>query len=173
MKTIRELRSGFNFNPEDLNIWLKFFAKCRVDFDVFLPSKKMNLQRDFVWTLEQKQELIWSMLLGREIPRASVINVLREGIEYYEVIDGKQRLSSMIDFLNNKFHLNIEGVDYYFNNLPKDYQLTISNYPIEFRVVNEPYDNPVTDEEKIDWFMFINFAGTPQDSEHFNLLKNN
>ena len=42
-----------------------------LDFDVYLPSKKMNLQRPFCWTLGQKQELIMSLLKGLNISQIS------------------------------------------------------------------------------------------------------
>jgi hypothetical protein len=30
--------------------------------------------------------------------------------------------------------------------------------------------NEFSDEDKINWFCYINFAGTPQDSEHMKIL---
>jgi hypothetical protein len=44
-----------------------------VDFDVYLPSKGKNLQRPFCWTLEQKRELILSVLKGVHIQTFTVI----------------------------------------------------------------------------------------------------
>ena len=44
-----------------------------VDFDVFLPTKNKNLQRGFVWTQLQKEQLIISILKGIKIPAICVI----------------------------------------------------------------------------------------------------
>ena len=169
MKTIRQLRTVLRFHPQEINSTVKYFAeKCKIDFEVYLPSKEMNLQRDFVWDIQQKRELIWSVLMNRNIPRMAMINISGD---IYQVIDGKQRLSTMIDFYNNRFHLLIEDEFYLFKDLPEDYQNVISGYFFSYYIVNEDYGNQITDKEKIDWFKFINFAGTPQDIKHFKSLQ--
>jgi hypothetical protein len=175
MKSIKELRTTLNFYPEEINCWLKQMAKKNIDFDVFLPTKGMNLQRDFVWNIFQKRELIWSILIRRQIPRMAMINIITkesgtDGI--YQVIDGKQRLSTMIDFYNNKFQLEIDNELYYFKDLPTEYQNAISSYAIPYLIVNEDYGKKISDEEKINWFRYINFAGTQQDIEHIKRLTN-
>lgn len=175
MKTISELRKTLNFVPHEINSQLRLFSENnKIDFDVYLPSKGINLQRDFVWNIDQKRELIWSILMNRNIPRMAMMNVIvdksnLDGV--YQVIDGKQRLSSMIDFYRNKFTLLIDGNEYFFKDLPIDYQRVIKGYHFAYYLANEPLDDPFTDQDKIDWFMQINFAGTPQDKEHFEKLK--
>lgn len=175
MKTISELRTSLSFNPHNINSSVGYFAEqVKIDFDVFLPTKQMNLQRDFVWNIEQKRELIWSVLMNRNIPRMAMMNIIvdsndTEGV--YQVIDGKQRLSTMIDFYNNKFSLEIDNKLYLFRDLPIDYQRVIKGYQFSYYIANEDFGKPFTDQDKIDWFMYINFAGTPQDKKHFNKLK--
>jgi hypothetical protein len=145
----------------------------KIDFDVYLPSRGINLQRDFVWDIRQKRELIWSILMNRHIPRMSMLNIITEdsGTDgAYQVIDGKQRLSTMIDFYKNKFHLEIDNQFYLYSDLPEDYQRVIACYAIPYLVVNEYYGNKLTDEDKINWFRYINFAGTPQDARHLKVL---
>lgn len=175
MKSIRELRSVLRFNPQEINSSVKFFAEhCDIDFDVYLPTKGMNLQRDFVWTLDQKRELIWSILMNRHIPRMAMLNVIsgKEDMKgKYQIIDGKQRLSAMLDFYKCLYTLEVEGNEYYFNELPIDYQKVISGYMFPYYIVNEDYGREFTDEDKISWFCYINFAGTPQDKEHLNRLQ--
>ena len=78
------------------------------------------------------------------------------------------------------FHL-IEGIptasanddlykEYLFNELPQDYQQAINYFHFRYYVVNEPWGKPMTDQQKINWFKFINFSGTPQDAEHLRSL---
>jgi len=170
-KTIRELRTSLSFNPHQINSQLKYFAtKVNIDFDVFLKTKGFNLQRDFVWSIEQKRELIWSILMNRNIPRMAMMNILKGKDDIFQVIDGKQRLSSMIDFYNNKYTLLIDSKEYYFKELPADYKNVIGGYHFAYYVANEPTENYFTDEDKIQWFKYINFAGTPQDQQHFKKL---
>lgn len=174
MKTIRELRNPLKLYPHEINSSISYFAeKCKIDFDVYLQNKKMNLQRPFVWTIEQKRELIWSILMNRYIPRMAMINIISDDKDItgtYQVIDGKQRLSAMIDFYNGKFDLVIDDKNYYFSELPNDYQRVISGYMFPYYIVNEDFGNQITEDDKILWFKYINFAGTPQDSEHIQKL---
>jgi hypothetical protein len=173
-KSIRELRTTLSFFPQEVNSQVKYFAEqVVIDFNVYLPSRGYDLQRDFVWDIDQKRELIWSILMGRNIPRMAMMNVLTseedtDGI--YQVIDGKQRLSAMIGFYKNEYTLLVDGDEYLFRNLPDDYQKVIQGYYFPYYVAHEPYGNSFTDEDKINWFRYINFAGTPQDREHFNKL---
>lgn len=174
MKTIKELRNTLRFHPQEINSSINYFAKnCDIDFDVYLPTRGRNLQRDYVWTIEQKRELIWSILMGRYIPRMAMINVIRSADDIgglYQVIDGKQRLSAMLDFYQGKYDLIIDGRSYYFNDLPDDYQLEISKFNFAYYIVSEYPEKRFTDEDKINWFRYINFAGTPQEEKHLNDL---
>ena len=175
MKSIAELRSALRLNPQEINSSVKYFAeKVIIDFDVYLPSRMMNLQRPFVWTLDQKRELIWSILIGRHIPRMAMINIMKDPDDvngYYQVIDGKQRLSAMLDFYNGKYSLEVDGQEYFFKDLPEDYQRVISRYNFPYYIVNESSSGYITDEDKIQWFKFLNFAGTLQEEAHmWNLI---
>lgn len=167
MKTMTQLRTTLNFIPHELNSHLKFFIKNKIDWEVYLPTKGIYLQRNFVWTLDQKREIIWSILMRRNIPRMAIMCAADDT---YLIIDGKQRLSSMFGFFNNDFTLLIDDKEYYFNELPIDYQKVIAMYSLSFYIVYENSEE-LTDQDKIDWFKFINFAGTPQDAEHMKKLK--
>jgi uncharacterized protein with ParB-like and HNH nuclease domain len=174
MKTIGELRNILRFQPQEVNSSISYFADhCNLDFNVYLPTKGRNLQRDYVWTIEQKRELIWSILMNRHIPRMAMVNIITNKEDTngtYQVIDGKQRLSTMIGFYRGEFDLIIDGESYYFSDLPEDYRRVISGYMFPYYIVNEDFGNELTDEDKITWFRYINFAGTPQDAEHLKGL---
>lgn len=168
MKSLKELRNTFNFNPSEVTSRLRYLNEQNIDWNVFLPSKNKNLQRDFVWTLDQKRELIQSILLGRHIPHCAII-IMNDGKqELYQIIDGKQRLSAALDFYNDMYSIDLEEDDWYFSDLPEEYQKTIAQFNFRYYVVYEPHDISITDQEKINWFRFINFAGTPQDREHLD-----
>jgi uncharacterized protein with ParB-like and HNH nuclease domain len=172
MKTVKELRN-LNLKVEESCSSIRYFKTLNIDWDVYLPSKDKNLQREFVWTLEQKRELIWSVLIGRHIPHFALINSIdkkNEKEDLWLVIDGKQRLSTIFDFVNDKFSLLIDDKEYLCSELPLDYQQTINHFYFRYYVVNEPWDDRITDEQKIAWFKFINFSGTPQDIEHIKNL---
>ena len=175
MKTLKELRSSIGEKATQQNVRLSSLGKhYNIDYNVFLPTKNINLQRDFVWSLYQKREIIMSILLNRNIPDISVISInddVNRTTDIWQIIDGKQRLSSMIEFINNKFSIVIDNVEYYINDLPYEYERTISCFSPKFTVIHEEYNKKISDQEKIDWFILINFAGTAQDESHINLLK--
>lgn len=147
--------------------------KLNIDFDVYLPTFGINLQRGFVWKLIQKKEFILSIFKGILIPPVSVIvdDTLEE--KKYIIIDGKQRIKTIIDFLNNKFPFKANNYDYYFRDLDTKSTRFFTGKPLFSHVLysNDLID-PVTDVQKIQWFNFINFAGTAQDKKHQEILQN-
>lgn len=71
-----------------------------------------DFQRDVVWNIEKQQKLIDSIMRGWHIPPIHLVKI--EEKEVYEVLDGKQRLYSIYNFLNDKFPFNaqfIPGID--------------------------------------------------------------
>lgn len=71
-----------------------------------------DFQRDIVWNREKQQKLIDSILRGWHIPPIHLVRI--EGKEVYEVLDGKQRLYSICNFLKDKFFFNahfIPGIE--------------------------------------------------------------
>ena len=142
----------------------KYVLDKAFDFDVYLPSKKMNLQRPLVWTLEQKRSLIESVIIRRSIPPISVIFTLEN---VYQVIDGKQRLSAFIEYAQGGF----DFCGYYCDDLPPEYLGQIKRHYICCYRLCE-YDTPISDDDKIEWFRWINFSGTPQDIAHMENLNN-
>ena len=182
MKTLRELRSHNlrNVSSPDLCFSrIKDLPKKFLDFDVFLPSKCMNLQREKVWNLTQKRELIMSIFLERFIPCVCIMSLINGDMkdengkwkeDILQVIDGKQRLTTLIDFLNNEFTIELEGQEYFFKDLPEDYQSAYLYKDVKGQLAYEDTKVRFTDQDKIDWFKRINFFGVPQDIEHINKL---
>lgn len=62
-----------------------------------------DFQRNFVWNTGRKSQLIESILLGIPLP-VFYFSQDREGV--FHVVDGLQRLTSITDFLSNKFALS-------------------------------------------------------------------
>ena len=175
MKSLRELRE-FKLRVQHRNLTAKSFHKFDkiglIDWEVYLPTIKYNLQRESVWTFHQKEQLIWSVLIGRDIQKVSVISMYVKGDEFLQIIDGKQRLKALIDFIDNVYRIHDEnGKSYYYKDLPREYQLAISYFQLGVNTVYQDIDKPIPDEDKIEWFNRINFAGTPQDLTHQLKLK--
>lgn len=61
-------------------------------------------QRKLVWTLEEKQKLIGSILKKYPIP--AILIAERPKVGTYEIIDGLQRLHSIVSYIENGFPLD-------------------------------------------------------------------
>jgi hypothetical protein len=174
---LSDFRRQFNFTINhgmadfQLGRLVKHPADYVLDFNVWLPSKQMYLQRPLVWTEFQKKELILSVLKGIKIPPLTVIAVDHK---VYEIIDGKQRLSTLMSWIRNQFTINIDGVEYFFQDLDKEARQVFNLLTIyaDFGYsYTERKGQTISDDDKIAWFEMINFAGAPQDLEHLKKLK--
>ena len=115
-------------------------------------------QRRRVWRIEQNRELIESILMGIPIP---VIYVFEDENGKKQVVDGRQRISAIIDFLNNKFTLDklrmlpaFNGKK--FSDLDPIYKSKVERYQIPVYVI-EP---PTPERVKYDIFDRVNRGGT-------------
>ncbi|MBQ8709411.1 MAG: DUF262 domain-containing protein [Bacteroidaceae bacterium] len=144
----------------------------KYDYDVYMPKYGRNLQRELVWSLEQKQAFVISMLQRKSIPAVSVNYVYEK--DTYEVIDGKQRLTTAVSFYRNEFPIVVNGEEFYYKdfeeNLKVQYKLTYFDAYIHY-----DHGDTVTvlpDEKKVAWFLYVNASGTPQQDEYLEELKN-
>jgi hypothetical protein len=136
------------------------------DFNVWLPSRGQNLQRDLCWTDLQKEQLIWSLIRQRPIPPIAVNQTGNSRSEMCrQVIDGKQRIHAIADFLNNVFPIYWKDQPFYCDDLPAE-----TFYFFAHRPLYSNYAYRLTEDQKVEWFLQINFAGTPQDEDHCRSL---
>jgi uncharacterized protein with ParB-like and HNH nuclease domain len=149
----------------------------KIDLDIYLPSIGKNLQRGDVWTILQKKELIRSILRGVQIPAFIILQIIPRklsGQTIYKIIDGKQRLSAIIGFIKNEFSIAANnGTELFFDDLTDDEKFEFKSGLGSLRANGAIYgeEEELSDNLLIEWFKFVNFAGTPQDVEHLNNLK--
>lgn len=87
---------------------------------VMVTNGKINfdhiVQRSYVWERERKSHLIESMILGYPIPPIYAKRADGDGTKgsnTYYIMDGKQRLSTIKEYLNDEFELsNLPTVTY-------------------------------------------------------------
>lgn len=74
-------------------------------------------QRKNIWDNDKKTAFIESLYMGIIIPPIYVVEILGEDFlldtTTYEVVDGKQRLTTIKDFLRNEFCLKSKSLEYY------------------------------------------------------------
>jgi len=94
-------------------------------------------------------------LRGQKVPTIVVVQNDKDAVGKYnwQVIDGKQRMTTLFGFMKNQFPINYEGIAYFFKDLPVDCQRQILFYQDITVDVHYSYnDDPITDQTKIDLF---------------------
>lgn len=118
-----------------------------------------DFQREFVWSLKQKSELVESILMGIPLP---MIYFFEGDDGVIQVVDGKQRLTSLFEFINNKFPLSqslsilpdIRGKKY--NDLTSAERTKIARH----QFVTQTIIPPTPDKIKFDIFERVNRKGS-------------
>ncbi len=91
----------------------------QVVYDNYLEGKYIvnrRYQRKLVWTQEEKVSFIDSILKNYSIPLFLLAqNTDERGDDKYEIIDGMQRLNSIVSFIENEFAIEWNGKMCYFN----------------------------------------------------------
>jgi len=119
-----------------------------------------DFQRNEVWTNRQKSLLIESLLIRIPIP-AFYIDARKQS--KWNVIDGLQRLSTIIKFIQGEFKLGRNSLEYLENlegkaykDLDRKYQRRIEDYTLQFNMVHPDTSNRVA----FNIFTRINTLGT-------------
>ena len=140
------------------------------DFSVFELARKykkgdlildVSFERKLVWKERQKCELIESILMGVPLP-IFYFKQLENG--KFVVVDGKQRLSTLFEFLDDKFALkNLKILDFLnkkkFSDLINEfgiYQTQLEDYQVYSHVILPP----TPDRILFDIFDRVNRGGT-------------
>lgn len=123
--------------------------------DLILNPK---FQRNNVWSDKQKSELIESILMGIPIP---VIYLFENQMGKRQVVDGKQRITAVTQFINNEFELknlvilsDLNGCS--FDELSPKHQGVFEDFQL-FCYVIQP---PTPERIKYDIFDRVNRGGT-------------
>ena len=189
IQNYRNFHNMFRLDTTSITSLYNSYLNNDIDFDVLLPSIGINLQRELVWQIDQKRELIYSILKGMSIGNASIlrnlfpftkdyrIQLIKDGAECpdfftYEVIDGKQRLMTIIEFLGDKFKILIDDEYLCFSELSLEFKRIVWGYNISAYEVSMDWGVIMSDAEKFEWFQSVSFKGTPQEECHLENLTN-
>ena len=139
-------------------------------------GNKQYYQREFCWSLEDKQLLIDSIYNGIDCGKllirlrkwATLEAMAKNGetdLAFKDIVDGKQRLDAIRGFILNEYP---DSNGDYYNDLSFLAQHKFSNHQL-FAYAEMPEDT--TDEEVIYQFLKMNFTGVPQSAEHLEYVK--
>ncbi len=153
------------FHEKDFYIHYSNYDIEGVISKVLSPSAGVNFeptyQRDYVWSDIDRENLITSIFNNNSI--GSFVfsqNGYIADTEQYEIIDGKQRLTTIVDFFEDRFAYN----GYYFSMLSKNDQYHFLRMQVSFGTLNG-----ATLKQKLAAFISLNTSGKVMDSKH---LKN-
>jgi uncharacterized protein with ParB-like and HNH nuclease domain len=135
-----------------------FQLKRKYDKKPPLLKLDPDFQRESVWDEKQKSELIESILMGIPLP---LIYVKEDKDGVYIIVDGRQRLTTMFDFMDNKFSLQkLKTLPFLnskiFDDLNQLQQNKIEDCPLTLHVIKPPTSDRVT----FDLFDRVNRGGT-------------
>ncbi|MCM1161345.1 MAG: DUF262 domain-containing protein [Roseburia sp.] len=108
-----------------------------------------DFQRNEVWSRAAQIMLIDTIIQGIPIPKVYIKSVMNDGKTYRIVIDGQQRLTAILKFVQNEFPLKKPYAGEYqnkkFNELPDDVQNEILRYKIDIDEIFNPTDEEIRD----------------------------
>lgn len=122
-----------------------------------------SYQRDLVWKKKDKEQLIRSIFEGIEIGKFAFISLDYGKDHMYEILDGKQRLSTLIEFVTDQF--KYEGK--YFSELHQEDKW----YFLDYSVTRGETREELTEKEKIQYFLRLNTRGVDQTAKHIKDLE--
>lgn len=155
-----------NIVPESASV---FQLKRKLDKTPPLIKLDPDFQRYAVWSPKQKSELIESILMGIPLP---LIYVKEDEKGVYIIVDGRQRLTTLFQFMSHEFPLqnltvlkDLNGA--YFSEMTKNgtkfdkyltqpQQSKIEDCPLTLHVIKPPTQDRVT----FDLFDRVNRGGT-------------
>lgn len=117
-----------------------------------------EFQRNKVWNLKQKCELVESILMGIPIP---IMYLFENKYGQKQVVDGRQRITALLDFINNMYSLRKLKIlsnlnDRKFNDLDPKLRGIYEDYQLSFYIIQPPTSERV----KYDIFDRVNRGGT-------------
>ncbi len=119
-----------------------------------------SFQRNSVWKMNQKRELIESVLMGLPLP---IFYFNEDRMGRLVVIDGRQRLTTFFEFMDEKKGFSLDNLKILsnlnkkkFKDLDTNLQTKIEDYQIIAHVIQPP----TPDRIKFDIFDRVNRAGT-------------
>lgn len=142
--------SRLHYSNRSMYSLLSFHYLFGVDF-------KPDYQRGSVWDEEDREKLLDSIFAGREIGRFVFkqlpFNRTNDDGNYYEIVDGKQRMLTLLAFYENRFPY--KGAFY------NDLSALDKNWFMDASIGVAELDQNTTRAEVLEVFLALNEGGKP------------
>jgi len=168
---------GENRNNGERDVYPAKIKIDRAQFSIFELKRRYSrgaicldpdFQRNYVWKTKQKSELIESVLMGIPLPLIYLAETMEGNLV---IVDGRQRLTTFFDYMDNKFRLDglkilTELNGYLFQELDDDEKMRRYAADIEdFQLVIQIIKYPTPDRVRFDIFDRVNRGGTPLNNQ--------
>ena len=168
---------GENRNNGERDVYPAKIKIDRAQFSIFELKRRYSrgaicldpdFQRNYVWKTKQKSELIESVLMGIPLPLIYLAETMEGNLV---IVDGRQRLTTFFDYMDNKFRLDglkilTELNGYLFHELDDDEKMRRYAADIEdFQLVIQIIKYPTPDRVRFDIFDRVNRGGTPLNNQ--------
>lgn len=110
-------------------------------------------QRNYVYSPEQAEAVIHTVLRKPSGYPLNVMYWVKTGDDTYEILDGQQRTLSLMQYLDHKYPIVLNGKTFYCDSLPDDEYRQIMDYKLMVYICEG------TASEKLEWFEVVNIAG--------------
>lgn len=143
------------FSNRPISGLIHLYHHMGIDMDPFY-------QRGYVWTDEDREALITSIFAGADIGKFALVETEKVSGPLYEILDGKQRLRTIIDFYENRFPYKGK----YYNDLSIEDRAAFEDLFIPVALI------PETDRKTVlRYFLFLNRSGRHMDKEHLDQVE--
>lgn len=147
----------------DLSKMYRKYAEEEIDLNP-------EYQRELVWTDKQKQDYILAILKQRAKITPVIIEKLTEQeTVLYEILDGKQRLTALFDYIDNKYPLKSGE---YFKDLSAKDMNVITQTRVSYTRITSYKECDVPLDFRLAYFLEINALGTKITDEHIEKIEN-
>lgn len=140
-----------------IDMYLRWIAGGELDFDA-------DYQRGYVWGSEEQQNFLNVVISGFPIGMVALAKApdwCERPLPYIEVVDGKQRLTTLKKFITNEIPITLNDGPIYWRDMTRAEQLAFGRPSLPAVVLDG-----VSYKDRLAYFMAVNFTGVPQSEQH-------
>lgn len=179
MKNTSEASKPEVIHHSRLDGWRKFRSQSHsMQVDTILCWMKWDAmelnpdyQRDYVWTEKEQDEFLSTLMSGYPVGAIAVSEdktSLSKDTKWIEIVDGKQRITTLCMVFNNEIPLPLpDGSKVFWDDLTIVEQRRFRSMPMTMISMNG-----TTKAERLEFFYRVNFTGVPQSELHMYKVKN-
>ena len=140
-----------------VDMYLRWLTEGELDFDA-------DYQRSYVWGKQEQQVFLNVLVSGFPIGTVALAKApdwYTRNPPYIEVVDGKQRLTTLKMLITNEIPIILPDGPLYWRDMTRAEQLAFGRRPLPAIVLDE-----ASYKDRLAYFMAVNFTGVPQSEEH-------